>query len=84
MKILIVAATAAEIKPLFSWLGLETLQSTGIQFVNYKNITVDLLITGIGMTATAYYLGKHLPSFYQMAFNLFKFYAQRQSILYAV
>jgi futalosine hydrolase len=69
MKILIVAATIAEINPLFSKMGILPQPHAGIHEGHFKNLKVDILITGIGMTATAYYLGKHLPSFYQMAFN---------------
>jgi len=46
MKTLIVAATAFEIQPLLD--------------SKIKNFSLDTLITGVGMTRTAYMLGQHL------------------------
>lgn len=57
MHILIVAATAAEIQPLTEHYG--------------DNKPFDVLITGVGMVATAFALGKHLATNpYDMAINL--------------
>ncbi|MBO9150632.1 futalosine hydrolase [Chitinophaga sp. GCM10012297] len=47
MKVLVAAATQAEVKPLLDWLE-ET-----------KTREVEVLVTGIGMAATAYSLGKY-------------------------
>ncbi|MEJ6982493.1 futalosine hydrolase [Pedobacter sp. P351] len=60
MKILLVAATALEIDPILS--DIKSLELNG-------NI-IDSLITGVGMTATAYALGKTLAlSKYDLAIN---------------
>ncbi|WP_316833955.1 futalosine hydrolase [Pedobacter nutrimenti] len=63
MKILVVAATLPEIGPVYDHFGLshEQFQSTA---------GFDLLITGVGMTATAYALGKQLTTPYQLVLNL--------------
>lgn len=55
MNILIVAATEAEIAPLVEVLGSD----------------IETLVTGVGMTATAFALGRHLASRrYDLAINL--------------
>lgn len=63
MKILVVAATLPEIEPVYDHFGLphEQFQSTA---------GFDLLITGVGMTATAYALGKQLTTPYRLVLNL--------------
>ncbi|WP_316816558.1 futalosine hydrolase [Pedobacter nyackensis] len=63
MKILLVAATRAEIALLITHFGLP-MQN----FVRTKDF--DVLITGVGMTATAYALGKHLSGHYKLVLNL--------------
>lgn len=63
MKILLVAATRAEIALLFNHFGLPEQD-----FVKTKDF--DVLITGVGMTATAYALGKHLSDRYKLILNL--------------
>ena len=50
MKVLVAAATQAEVKPLLNWLE-ET-----------KTPDVEVLVTGIGMAATAYSLGKRFAA----------------------
>lgn len=63
MKILLVAATRAEIG------GLAThFQLPEHDFIRTKDF--DVLITGVGMTATAYALGKHLSANYKLVLNL--------------
>lgn len=70
MKIIIVAATEAEIAPLLNYSGLTKSVSQGIlKSYNHKNCKVDILITGIGMVATAYQMGKILNSTYDFAIN---------------
>jgi futalosine hydrolase len=69
MKVLLVAATSLEIKPLLQTLGHTKPLKDGLHQGIYKNIELDVLITGIGMTATAFYLGKHLSKSHDMAFN---------------
>lgn len=63
MKILLVAATRAEIALLATQFGLPDQD-----FVKTKDF--DLLITGVGMTATAFALGKHLSGNYKLVLNL--------------
>jgi len=63
MKTLIVAATRAELAGLISSFELpEGDFVTGPGF--------DLLVTGVGMTATAFALGRHLSPAYQLVVNL--------------
>jgi futalosine hydrolase len=63
MKILLVAATRAEIAFLATQFQLPEQD-----FVKTKDF--DVLITGMGMTATAYALGKHLSRNYKLVLNL--------------
>lgn len=63
MKILVVAATNAEIQPLADYFKL----SQG-ELMLAENF--DIIITGVGMTATAYALGKHLSKKYNLVLNL--------------
>lgn len=63
MKILLVAATNAEISILTEHFGL----SGGALMKTEK---FDLLVTGVGMTATAFALGKHLSNRYNLVLNL--------------
>jgi futalosine hydrolase len=70
MRILIVAATKFEIRPLlnhFAFLGDENEQLSHYQ---YRNTIVDLLIPGVGMVQTAYHLSRQLASTrYDIAIN---------------
>jgi futalosine hydrolase len=63
MKILIVAATRAELSVLCSHFELPD-----GDFI--ETPLFDLLITGVGMTATAFALGKHLSTSYRLVVNL--------------
>jgi len=63
MKTLIVAATRAELSGLCSHFELP--EGNFIETPAF-----DLLITGVGMTATAYALGKHLSASYSLVLNL--------------
>lgn len=63
MKILLVAATRAEIALLITHFQLPQQD-----FVETKDF--DLLITGVGMTATAFALGRHLSANYKLVLNL--------------
>lgn len=63
MKKLIVAATRAELSGLCDFLDLpekDFIESLGF----------DLLITGVGMTATAFALGRHLSTRYDQVINM--------------
>lgn len=72
MKILVVVATVAEIRPLLTAIGNQgILQERGLTSYTYKSLSVDILITGVGMVATAYHLGKVLAlTPYRLALNL--------------
>ncbi|MDR6783738.1 futalosine hydrolase [Pedobacter africanus] len=63
MKILLVAATWPEIASLAAHFQLPEKD-----FVKTEHF--DLLVTGVGMTATAYALGKHLSGNYKLVLNL--------------
>ncbi|TCC86532.1 futalosine hydrolase [Pedobacter hiemivivus] len=63
MKILLVAATRAEIALLATHFHLPDQD-----FVRTKDF--DILLTGVGMTATAFALGKHLSNHYKLVLNL--------------
>lgn len=69
MKILLVAATPFEIQPLTNHLGAFFNSQNKCIGSRYKNLDVDLLVSGIGMAATAYYTGKQLNSDYNLAIN---------------
>lgn len=63
MKLLIVAATKAELN--FFYQEHSFLQTDFIQTLNF-----DVLITGVGMTATAFALGKYLNNNYKLVINV--------------
>lgn len=69
MKLLLVAATPFEIDPLLK--SLEVIGRKGQHFISarYREVDLDILITGIGMVATAYYTGKALNDSYDAAIN---------------
>ena len=56
MKILIIAATYNEIKPLLMASDLMPLQNDNLY--SYHDHTIKILITGIGMVSTAYQMGR--------------------------
>lgn len=63
MKILVVAATRAELSGLCTAFNLPE--------GNFQQTAgFDLLITGVGMTATAFSLGQHLTPVYDLVLNL--------------
>jgi len=63
MKILVVAATRAELTGLYTYFSLPE-----ENFVQTERF--DILITGVGMTATAFALGRYLSGNYQLVVNL--------------
>lgn len=82
MKILIVAATQAEIAPLFS-VDSEQFAASSSQFpaggspsaedmqTANSDLQTNLLVTGVGMVATAFALGRHFAgNQYDLAINL--------------
>lgn len=60
MNILIVAATPFEVAPLIQWLEKEHTQTGPLRYRCHQS-DVSILIPGVGMTLTAYALGKVLP-----------------------
>ena len=63
MKLLLVAATKAELGKVFDHFNL---QGEGL----IEHIKFDILITGVGMTATAFALGKYLNNNYSLVVNV--------------
>ena len=68
MKILLVSATKYEIAPLLK--SFKSIDSEkNISSFRFGKYSFDVLITGVGMTATAFYLGKYLNRKYDLAIN---------------
>jgi len=71
MKILIVSATSLEIKPLLAHLQFEQRIDAYLSSYKYKDMFIDVLITGVSMVPTAFLMGKLLARYqYNAAFNL--------------
>ena len=68
MKILLVAATEAEITPLFRHLDVSNNKQAFYKLLLPKH-SLDILITGVGMVATAYHLGKIQLHDYDLVIN---------------
>lgn len=71
MRILIVAATYPEIKPFLSSIGYTEDGKFLIKNFPYHRSSFDILITGVGLMHTAYFMGKTLAdNNYDLALNL--------------
>ncbi len=70
MRILIVSATENEIAPLIKLLSVRNDLGGPLKICKYKNLDVDVLITGIGIVSTAYYCAKTINDSYDCAINL--------------
>jgi len=71
MYILIVTATSLEIKPLVENFEFIQKKESNINTYKYRDFDIDVLVTGIGMVATAFYMGKTLQSYqYDIAINV--------------
>ncbi|MEI6123278.1 MAG: futalosine hydrolase [Bacteroidota bacterium] len=70
MKILIVSATIAEIKPLANILKLTLHNDTRLYHAKYNNHEIIILITGVGMVATAFHIGCIEANKFDMALNV--------------
>lgn len=71
MNILIVSATYLEIEPLLLQFNFEQELNQKLRSYSYNNHNIDVLIPGVGMTCTAYWMGKTLNSkIYDLAINL--------------
>ncbi len=70
MKILLVSATSLEIKPLIQSLGEgERLNSKAVRY-HHRGHKIDVLTTGVGMMATAFWLGDAFArAHYDIAIN---------------
>ena len=71
MNILLVSATYLEIEPLLTQFKFIKQSNQKLRHYEFKNHHIDVLIPGVGMTFTAYWLGKTLISkMYDMAINV--------------
>ncbi|MEI6456747.1 MAG: futalosine hydrolase [bacterium] len=71
MKILIVAATHFEIRPLTTRLTVSGVGESNFMTTRFEDLETDILVTGIGMTHTAYHLGRALAlKKYDLAINM--------------
>lgn len=68
MNILLVSATKQEIAPFLQGIKVDT-GNLVLSSHRYKGHVVDVLITGVGIAQTAYYLGKYLTDKYDLAIN---------------
>lgn len=70
-KILIVSATKLEVEPLLSYFTEEKQNNQKLREYSFKNLAIDLLIPGVGMVPTAYWMADTLcNNNYQMAINI--------------
>lgn len=71
MNILIVSATYLEIEPLLTHFKFVEQSNQKLRKYTYNNHQIDVLIPGVGMTCTAYWMGKTLnTTLYDCAMNL--------------
>jgi futalosine hydrolase len=71
MNILIVSATYLEIEPLLTHLKFVEQSNQKLRKYTFNNHKIDVLIPGVGMTCTAYWMGKTLNTkLYDFAINL--------------
>jgi len=68
MHLLIVSATVLEIAPFLDELHIPREVVTFSSHL-YKQHQIDILITGVGIAHTSYYLGKHLSDKYDLVIN---------------
>ncbi len=68
MNILIVSATPFEIAPLLKEINAHV-NGKIISSYTYKQHQIDVLITGVGIAHTSFYLGKYLNDKYDVAIN---------------
>lgn len=68
MKILLVSATKFEIAPLLKKLKIFSARRD-VSSYRFEKHSIDVLITGVGMTAAAFHLGKTLNKKYDLAIN---------------
>ena len=61
MRILVVAATSMEVAPLVAQLGGRPESGPGVRTCAYAGHDIDVLVTGVGMVATAARLARAGP-----------------------
>jgi len=69
MKILIVSATIAELQPLSNALKITANKSNRVYHAEYAGHTITIMVTGVGMVATAYHLGGIQKEDFDIALN---------------
>ncbi len=70
MRILLVAATTFEIRPFLEKIPLVSIVSEQVRRYQFKDVVVDVMITGVGMVPTSWFLGKQLAKeHYDLALN---------------
>lgn len=69
MKILVVAATKFEVQSLITKYEINVTGETGF-FMNEKGIDISVLITGVGMVNTAYFMGKYSHNLFDYIINI--------------
>ena len=68
MRLLLVSATVFEIAPFLKEINASVEGST-FSSHNYNSHQIDVLLTGVGATHTAFYLGKYLNNTYDVVIN---------------
>lgn len=68
MHLLLVSATVFEIAPFLQEINA-IVEGSILSSHNYKQHKIDILITGVGATHTAFYLGKYLTKPYDVVIN---------------
>lgn len=69
MNILLTAATSFEIAPLIGKLTNPVANSSGLETFTIGSVKLTVAITGVGMVATAFAMGKHLNASFDCALN---------------
>ncbi len=70
MELLLVSATMMEIRPFLQGLTFLSVTDEQVSAYRYRDLRIDVLIPGVGMVATAYYLGRQLTrKSYDLAVN---------------
>ncbi len=70
MNILIVSATSLEVEPLVKGLGKGKVLLQNLTRYKFNSVVVDILVTGVGMVATAFFTAKVLATYkYDAAIN---------------
>ena len=70
MRILLVVATELEIKDLLSEFGIQDPKAGTLSQGDFNHHRIDLLITGVGMSATSFFVGKFLSRNYDLMLNV--------------